>query len=80
VNPTPKEIARAAQRAAAAPQAYDQVTACYMAQWSAIVPLEERGRLLEVVNQFAGLPDASRRVAAAVICAIELLSRPELIP
>jgi hypothetical protein len=63
-----------------APQTYDQVTASYMAQWSAIVPLEERGRLLEVVNQFAGLPDASRRVAAAVICAIELISRPGLIP
>jgi hypothetical protein len=59
---------------------YDKTTAEFMAQWSALVSDAERARLLDVVNQFCALPDASRRVAVAMVYAIELITRPELIP
>ena len=59
---------------------YDGITSQFIRQWSLLVPDDQRGRLLEVVNAASLLPAASRRVAAAMICAIELIARPELIP
>jgi hypothetical protein len=61
-------------------QPYDLTTAEFMRQWSLLVPDAERSRMLDVVNAFSLLPDASRRVAAAMVCALELIARPELIP
>jgi hypothetical protein len=63
-----------------ADEIYDETTARFIRQWSALVPDDERSRMLEAVNEVSRLPAASRRVAAAMICAIELIARPELIP
>lgn len=57
-------------------EVYDETIAAVMREWSALVSAEDRARLLVVVNQFNQLPATSRRVAAAMVSAIELIARP----